>query len=93
MFTWQQIQEVGKYTIALLNDIRIVGTDESLGKEVMLMARRIFKPGHTVPTSGQYEIYGPRGGKTGQEVTAVKGEPFPPTQKKNQKYKLVDKTK
>lgn len=57
------------------------------------MARKLFKPGHTVPTSGQYEIYGPRGGKTGQEVTAVKGEPFPPTQKKNQSYKLVDKTK
>jgi len=57
------------------------------------MARKFFKPGHIVPTSGQYEIHGPRGGKTGQEVTAVKGEPFPPTQKKNQSYKLVDKTK
>ena len=36
-----------------------------------------YKPGMKVPTSGQYKVYGPRGGDTGFEVTSVKGEPFP----------------
>lgn len=73
--------------------MKLVGTDGTLRKEVMNMGKKFFKPGHTVPISGQYAVYGPRGGNTGQEVTAVKGEPFPPTQKSNQKYKLADKTK
>ncbi|NOI60906.1 hypothetical protein [Vibrio coralliilyticus] len=51
------------------------------------------KPGEKAEKSGQYEIVGPRGGKTGEERTVVKGEPLPPTPKKGQKYKLVDKTK
>lgn len=52
-----------------------------------------YKPGQGVPRSGQYEIVGPRGGATGSEVTAVKGEPFPPTPKSGMTYKLVDPTK
>ena len=52
-----------------------------------------FKPGQKVPVSGQAEIVGPRGGKTGTERTVVKGEPFPPTQKSGQGYDIVDKTK
>lgn len=52
-----------------------------------------FKPGQTVPTSGQWGLVGPRGGNTGQEVTSVKGEPFPPTPKPHMTYKLNDKTK
>lgn len=51
------------------------------------------KPGEKADTSGQYERIGPRGGKTGQEVTVVKGEPLPPTPKKGETYKIVDKTK
>ncbi len=52
-----------------------------------------FKPGETAPRSGQYEILGKRGGKTGNERTVTKGEPLPPTPKSGEKYILVDKTK
>lgn len=51
------------------------------------------KPGEKANTSGQYEIIGPRGGRTGKEVTVVKGEPLPPTPKPRETYELVDKTK
>lgn len=52
-----------------------------------------LKPGKTVPRSGQYEIIGPRGGKTGGEITGVKGKTLPPTPKAGSSYKLVDVTK
>lgn len=51
------------------------------------------KPGEKAERSGQYEIRGPRGGRTGEERTVVKGEPLPPTPQKGQRYKLVDPTK
>jgi hypothetical protein len=52
------------------------------------------KPGQKANDSGQYEIVGPRGGKTSHgERTVVKGEPLPPTPEKGLKYKLADKTK
>ena len=43
--------------------------------------------------SGQYQIVGPKGGKTGFKITAVKGKPLPPTPKPGQGYVLVDETK
>ncbi len=52
-----------------------------------------LKPGNTAPRSGQYEQVGPRGGKTGHEVTVVKGEPLPPTQKPGMTFTLADATK
>lgn len=52
-----------------------------------------YKPGQKVPYSGQAEIIGPRGGRTGVERTVVTGEPFPPTEKAGQQYVIVDKTK
>ncbi len=57
------------------------------------MSKRVLKPGHIAPRSGQYEIVGPRGGKTGKERTVTKDEPMPPTPKRNQRYILVDPTK
>jgi len=36
------------------------------------------KPGAKAPRSGQYEIIGPRGGRTGDERTVTRGEPLPP---------------
>lgn len=52
-----------------------------------------LKPGTTAPKSGQYEIVGPQGGKTGEERTVTRGEPLPPTPKPGQGYQLVDPTK
>ena len=52
-----------------------------------------FKPGQPVPKSGQYERIGPRGGKTGEEITGVKGKTLPPTPISGSTYKLVDPTK
>ena len=53
----------------------------------------LLKPGHSVPRSGQYEVIGPRGGRTGEEITGVRGKTLPPTQKPGFTYKLVDPTK
>lgn len=54
---------------------------------------KTYKPGETVPRSGQAEIIGSRGGETGNERTVVRGKPFPPTPRPNQEYAIVDKTK
>jgi hypothetical protein len=51
-----------------------------------------FKPGQTTPTSGQYQVIGPKGGK-GSEITSTKGNPLPPTPVPHSTYKLVDPTK
>ena len=51
-----------------------------------------LKPGTKAPASGQYGVIGPRCGKINHEVTVVKGEPMPPTQKSGQHYVLNDRT-
>ena len=57
------------------------------------MAKSI-KPGQSCETSGQYGIFGPRGGRRGsREVTMVEGKVAPPTPGKGEHYELVDKTK
>lgn len=57
------------------------------------MANKTLKPGNKAPGSGQVAVVGPRGGKTGIEVTTVKGKVLPPTPKKGQTYVPVDGTK
>ncbi len=57
------------------------------------MDENLLKPGEKTPVSGQYELTGPRGGGTGQEITSTKGHPLPPTPKPDQRYKLTDETK
>lgn len=52
-----------------------------------------YKPGEKAERSGQYEIVGPRGGRTGIERTIVENKIFPPPLKPGQKYVLVDPTK
>ncbi len=52
-----------------------------------------LKPGERAPKSGQYEIVGPRSGRTGKERTVTKNEPMPPTEKPGQGFILVDPTK
>lgn len=50
--------------------------------------------GNKAPASGQYEIRGPRGGKTDYgEITSTKNNPLPPTPEPSLTYTLVDKTK
>ncbi len=51
------------------------------------------KPGDKATRSGQYGIVGPRGGKTGEERTIVKGKTLPPTPKPGQTYEMNDPTK
>jgi hypothetical protein len=62
------------------------------GEEVSELSKRL-KPGDTAPASGQYEIRGPRGGRTGQERTVTRGEPLPPTPRAGQRYEIVDRTR
>jgi hypothetical protein len=57
------------------------------------MAKPHYKPGQTVPKSGQAEIIGPQGGRTGDERTVTRGEPFPPTPQPKQTYEIVDTTR
>ena len=52
-----------------------------------------LKPGEHAPVSGQYEIVGPRGGRTGIERTSTEGHPLPPTLQPGQGYVPVDPTK
>lgn len=52
-----------------------------------------YKPGEIADRSGQYEIVGPRGGRTGVERTVVRGEPLPPTPHSGQQYIIVDPSK
>jgi hypothetical protein len=52
-----------------------------------------LKPGSETPKSGQYGVYGPRGGNTGREVTSTRGNPMPPQQKSGMTYRLTDPTK
>lgn len=52
-----------------------------------------YKPGEKAPASGQYEEVGPRGGRTGHEVTSIEGKPLPPTSRPGNLYELVDRTK
>ncbi len=57
------------------------------------MTKNVIRPGEVAPRSGQYEIVGPRGGRTGEERTIPKGHTAPPTPKGGQGFVLVDPTK
>jgi hypothetical protein len=46
---------------------------------VNAVTQTIYKPGETVPTSGQYGAVDSSGIYVGREVTCTEGEPFPPT--------------
>jgi transcriptional regulator with XRE-family HTH domain len=48
-----------------------------------------LRPGEIAPLSGMYQQIGPRGGRGG-EVTAVRGEPLPPTPRRDMTYSLID---
>ncbi|MHC5724727.1 MAG: hypothetical protein ACYTXY_11405 [Nostoc sp.] len=54
---------------------------------------QLYHPGQIVPRSGQYAVISPLGRNTGYEITAVKGERFPPSSGPGFGYKLNDPTK
>ncbi len=70
----------------------LIAPTRALNSEENLMTKT-YKPGEKALRSGQYEIIGPRGGKTGIERTVTKGEPLPPPLKPGQIYTLADPTK
>jgi len=49
---------------------------------------KIYKPGELSPFSGEAQIVGPRGGKTGEERTVDRGERFPPTPESGQGFEV-----
>ncbi|MDA1080671.1 MAG: hypothetical protein O2973_03185 [Gemmatimonadetes bacterium] len=57
------------------------------------MPQKRMTPGSKAPASAQYEILGPRGSRTGEERTVVRGEPLPPTPKAGETYRIADRTK
>ena len=46
----------------------------------------IYRPGQTVPQSGQYGVCNSAGSYLGREATCTKGEPFPPTRAGTSEY-------
>ena len=57
------------------------------------MNKKSYSPSEIVPDSGIYERIAPNGCPTGQEVTCVEGEPFPPAPGSGYKYVLRRLTK
>ncbi|MHB1327680.1 MAG: hypothetical protein ACYC2K_05700 [Gemmatimonadales bacterium] len=57
------------------------------------MSEKKLTPGMKAPVSAQYEIVGPRGGRTGEERTVVRGKPLPPTPNVGETYRIADRTK
>lgn len=55
--------------------------------------KEMLRPGQPAPESGQYGVFGPRGGSREREITAVKDKPLPPTREPGEVYMLIDKTK
>jgi hypothetical protein len=48
-----------------------------------------LKPGSPAPKSGIYNVIGPRGGKTSEQVVSTQSHPLPPTSKSGQGYVLT----
>ena len=48
-----------------------------------------FKPGQPAPKSGIYNVTGPRGGKTTEQVVSTQHHRLPPTPKPGQGYELT----
>lgn len=53
---------------------------------------KTFKPGTPAPKSGIYNLVGPRGGKTPEQVVSTQHHPLPPTPKPGQSYELAKST-
>lgn len=60
----------------------------------MALSGPIFRPGQTVPQSGQYGVCNSNGNDLGREATCTRGEPFPPVNHARGEYgwRLSDAT-
>jgi hypothetical protein len=58
------------------------------------MTRTIYRPGQIVPTSGQYNVVDMFGRYCGRQITAIRGNVFPPVRPRTVEhgYVLVDVT-
>ena len=56
------------------------------------MSKNFLAPGEKAPESGQYGIYN-KNNSLICERTSIKGKTLPPTPKKGQRYRMIDKTK
>jgi hypothetical protein len=50
----------------------------------------VLRPGQRAPRSGIYDMVGPRGRRTGEQVVSTHNKPLPPTEKPGQGYRLVE---
>ena len=50
---------------------------------------KTLRPGQPAPQSGIYNMTGPRGGKTNEQVVSTQHNPLPPTPKPGQGYQLA----
>lgn len=50
---------------------------------------KTYKPGQPAPQSGIYNVVGPRGGQTNEQVVSTQHNPLPPTPKPGQGYQLA----
>ena len=57
------------------------------------MSDKKLTPGTPTPESGIYDLVGPRGGKTGEQVTSTEGKPLPPTPIPGQGYVINEPAK
>ena len=74
-------------------DLPVKRREKVDGHFLMQEVPMALKPGTRAPASGQYERIGPRGGRTGHEVTVVRREPLPPTPNPGSTYRIVDRTR
>ncbi len=51
---------------------------------------KILKPGQPAPESGIYDMVGPRGGFTGEQVVSTHNKPLPPTERPGQGYRIAE---
>ena len=51
--------------------------------------KKILRPGQAAPSSAIYDMVGPRGGSTGEQVVSTASKSLPPTRRPGQGYVLA----
>ena len=50
---------------------------------------KVYRPGQPAPKSDIFDMVGPRGGRTGEQVVSTASKPLPPTQQAGQGYTVA----